>query len=120
MTNEKHTYYVCLARGQIMRTKDDSTWEYEIQATDEEIVRLREIFDSNYSSDWQGFFRAHVPYLQYHYDRENDANDANMYRIYEILHELGTPDAKKFIEEQGFLQHKPESLEHDPNQEETT
>jgi len=57
---ERKTYYISLGEGNISQVRTANSWDYQIQATDEEITRLRELFDQNYSSDWQGFWRAHI------------------------------------------------------------
>jgi hypothetical protein len=101
--DERHDYYIEIATGEISRSSTDSPWNFKISATDEEITRLREIFDSSHSIDWQNFYRSHVPYIQYHFDRENDAYDENMHQVYAMIHELGDDDAKKHIESMGIL-----------------
>ncbi|MCA1066476.1 hydrolase [Rossellomorea sp. AcN35-11] len=104
MNEERYDYYIEVATGEISRSSTDSPWNFKISATDEEITRLREVFDNNHSVDWQNFYRAHVPYIQYHYDRQNDAYDENLHLVYEMIHQLGDEEAKKFIESMGILQ----------------
>jgi hypothetical protein len=103
MSEIKNTYYIQMATGEISRSSTDSPWNFKIEATDEEITEMREIFDNNHSTDWQGFYRAHVPYVQYHYDRENDDYDDNLRKAYKMIHELGDDDAKQHIESMGIL-----------------
>ncbi|WP_456277908.1 hydrolase [Bacillus sp. AK128] len=100
----KKTYYISLANGEISQISTASPWNFKIEASDDEIVRLREYFDQIYSSDWQGFFRAHVPYVEYHHDPTNDAYDETMKSVYAMIYELGDQEAKQLIEEQGILQ----------------
>ncbi|MBM7649719.1 hypothetical protein JOC78_002693 [Bacillus ectoiniformans] len=97
MNEEKNAYYIQVGNGEIMRRATDSPWNFKIYANDEEITALRELFDANYSVEWQNFFRAHVPYVQYHYDRQNDGYDGNMKQIYEMIYELGDDEAKEHI-----------------------
>jgi hypothetical protein len=103
MESEKKTYYISMANGEIMQTSTASPWNFKIEATDQEIIKLREFFDQNYSADWQSFFRAHVPYVQYHYDRENDAYDKTLEEIYRMIFELGDESAKEHIRSIGIL-----------------
>lgn len=103
MNEQKKTYYIDVGTGEISQSATSSTWSYKIQANDEEITQLRELFDSNYSNEWQNFFRAHVPYVQYHYDRENDAYDNTMQQVYGMLHQLGDDEAKAHIESMNIL-----------------
>lgn len=103
MESNKKTYYISIANGEIMQSSTDSSWNFRIEATNEEIIRLRELFDQNYSTEWQNFFRAHVPYVQYHYDRENDAYDETLQKVYQLIYQLGDEEAKKHIMEMGIL-----------------
>ncbi|HZG74142.1 MAG TPA: hypothetical protein VEY51_21620 [Chondromyces sp.] len=103
MDQTKNTYYIQLANGEIMSRPTDSPWNFKIEATDEEITKLRELFDANYSMEWQNFFRAHVPYVQYHYDRENDSYDARLKQIYGMIYQLGDQEAKQHIKGMGIL-----------------
>ncbi|WP_335871352.1 hydrolase [Bacillus sp. 2205SS5-2] len=99
----KRTYYIGISTGEISSSSTDSPWEFKISANDEEITYLRDLFDSNYSTDWQSFFRAHVPYIQYHYDRENDAYDQNLQQIYATIYELGDEEAREHIGKMNIL-----------------
>ncbi len=100
---ERKTYYISLAEGSISQVSTASSWDYQIQATDEEITQLREIFDQNYSSDWQGFWRAHIPFLQYHFDRQNDAYDNGLQQAFKMIYELGDEATKAHIKDQGLM-----------------
>lgn len=100
---ERKTYYISLAEGSISQVSTASSWDYQIQATDDEITQLREIFDQNYSSDWQGFWRAHIPFVQYHYDRENDAYDNGLQQAFKMIYELGDEATKSHIKDQGLM-----------------
>jgi hypothetical protein len=103
MDEQKKTYYIDVGIGQISQSATSSTWSYKIQANDEEITQLRELFDQNYSTEWKNFFRAHVPYLEYHYDRENDAYDSTIQQVYGMLYKLGDDEAKNHIESMNIL-----------------
>lgn len=103
MENSKKTYYITVGQGHISQLSTDSPWDYKIEATDEEILQLREYFDQVYSSDFQGFLRAHTPYVQYHYDRENDAVDDTNKQIYKMIYELGDEETKNHIRSQGII-----------------
>lgn len=99
----RKTYYISLAEGSISQVSTASSWDYQIQATDDEITHLRGIFDQNYSSDWQGFWRAHIPFVQYHYDRENDAYDNGLQQAFKMIYELGDEATKAHIKNQGLM-----------------
>jgi hypothetical protein len=103
MDQQKKTYYIDVGSGQISQSATSSTWSYKIQADDEEITQLRELFNQNYSTEWKNFFRAHVPYVEYHYDRENDAYDNTIQQVYGMLYKLGDEDAKNHIKTMNIL-----------------
>lgn len=103
MAEQKKTYYIDVGHGQISQSATASTWNFKIQANDEEITQLRELFDQNYSTEWQNFFRAHVPYVQYHYDRENDAYDDTINQVYGMIYKLGDQEAKNHIDSMNIL-----------------
>ena len=114
MDQQKKTYYISVAQGEISQVSTASSWDYKIEATDEEITQLREYFDQNYSSEVQGFLRAHVPIMEYHNDSTNDAYDETMKKIYTMLYELGDNEAKEHIKSQGIisnLEHETKSLD---------
>lgn len=99
----KKTYYISVGTGEITQSATDSPWNFKIEAADEEIIKLREHFDQNYSTEWKNFFRAHVPYVQYHYDRENDAYDETMVKVYKMIYDLGDEEAKEHIRSMGII-----------------
>lgn len=101
--SEKKTYYIAVGTGEISQSRSDSTWNFKINATDDEIKTLRAYFDQNYSTEWKNFFRAHVPYVQYHHDRENDAYDDTIQKVYGLIYELGDEEARNHIETMGIL-----------------
>ncbi len=103
MSQEKKTYYITVGTGEITKSRTDSAWNFKIEATDDEIIQLRELFDQNYSMEWQNFFRAHVPYVQYHHDRENDQYDDTIVQVYQMIYNLGDAEAKQHIESMGII-----------------
>lgn len=103
LSMEKKTYYISVSAKEISQIKTASPYEFEIQATDEEIRKLREIFDEAYSADWMSFLRAHVPYVQYHQDKENDIVDKDLKLAYQLIHDLGNTEAREHIESMGIL-----------------
>ncbi|WP_010678505.1 hypothetical protein [Bacillus timonensis] len=99
----RKTYYIAVGSGEISQVKSGSTWEYKIEATDEEIQQLRKLFDANYSNEVENFLRAHVPFIEYHYDSSNDKYDTNMLQIFQMIYQLGDQEAKDFIQSEGIL-----------------
>lgn len=101
---EKKTYYIEIGSGQITQSATDSPWNFKIEATDEEIRRLREQFDIIAANAPADFLRAHIPFKEYHFDKENDIYDEALRNIYRLIYELTDMEAKKTIEEMGILQ----------------
>ena len=107
MGENRKEYYIDLPSHQISRNGEFSPWTFKIEASEGEIIRLREYFDLEHEADVGSFYRAHVPYIQYHYDRPNDHYDQNLKKVYELIYELGDSDTKQFIESTGVLDEKP-------------
>ncbi|MDP4172267.1 MAG: hydrolase [Bacillota bacterium] len=103
MNHIKKTYYIDVGSGEISQSASSSSWNYKIEANDEEIIELREYFNQNYSTEWQNFYRAHVPYVQYHYDRENDSYDQTSQKIFQMLYDLGDEETKQHIQSMNIL-----------------
>ena len=103
MEEQKKNYFIDVGTGIISNSATGSTWSYKIQATDEEITQLRELFDQNYSTEWKNFFRAHVPFVEYHHDQVNDQYDSTIQQVYGMLYKLGDQEAKTHIDSMNIL-----------------
>ncbi|MFD1706741.1 hydrolase [Siminovitchia sediminis] len=103
MNDQKKTYYISVGPGEILTTPSASPWQFKIEANDEEITKLRAIFDSSQVNSIGDFFRAHVPYVEYSNDSTNDQHDSNLYRVYHMIYELGDQEARDHIESMGIL-----------------
>jgi hypothetical protein len=100
---QKKTYYIDISSGEITQSASDSPWNYQIEATPEEIQTLRTYFDQNEKADLVNFFRAHIPFLEYHYDKENDVQDYQLKQVYQFIYQYGSDDTKQHIESMGIL-----------------
>jgi hypothetical protein len=100
---DKKTYYVSVQAESIMENQGDAAYEFVIVADDREIGELQELFDALEDADQMTAIRAHIPYVQYHDDPENDDYDAQLTAVYRKLYELGTPETKRHIESMGVL-----------------
>lgn len=103
MEDQKKTYYIDIASGEISQSETASSWNFKIKANDDEITKLREEFAYNYSEGIQNFLRAHVPYVEYHNDTNNDHQDKSLIRAYQMIYELGDDEARNHIESMGIL-----------------
>ncbi|WP_438448658.1 hypothetical protein [Gorillibacterium sp. sgz5001074] len=94
----KRTYYISVGSGDIVQEKEAANFEFEIEATEEELNRLEELFEEKEEADNGSAQRAVTPYIEYHNDGENDVYDARLQDIYRLIHKLGTPETKAHIE----------------------
>ena len=58
---QKKTYYIEISSGEITQSASDSPWNYEIEATPEEIQTLRSFFDQNEKGDLLNFIQSTYP-----------------------------------------------------------
>lgn len=104
----KKKYYVALNSGEIMgeilQQPTDSSYAFEIEATESEVRQLNSLLGSLTTGDMQTFWNAHIPFLYYNESGKNEGYDQTYNQIYEMVYQLGTPDTKKQIEQLGLLQ----------------
>jgi hypothetical protein len=102
---KKKTYYVAVSPGEILQPQHSETgnFEFEIRATEEELDQLQEWFEELQEADDDTAARAHIPFREYHNDKENDAADYYLAQVYRKLHELGTPETKAHIQSMNIL-----------------
>jgi hypothetical protein len=101
---KKDTYYVTVD-GTIHSEKllDDAPYDFEIQATEEEIKNLQDLFQRAYDSDWDTYLEAHLPYHTEERQRQSLDVDEKVKEIYSTIYQLGTDETKKSIESLGLL-----------------
>ncbi|MCR8631153.1 MULTISPECIES: hypothetical protein [Paenibacillus] len=101
---EKKTFYVSVGQGEILEPSNmTGNFEFEINATEEERDQLEELFEESMEAQEDTGIRAHIPFREYHNDKENDAADYYLAQIYKKLHELGTSETKAHIESMNIL-----------------
>lgn len=101
---DKKTFYVAVGSGDIFENKTDAPYEFEIEATEQELSELRGLFDAQQTADWGTFVRSHVPIMLYSIlDQGNEQYDSYMTEIYSKIYELGSPATKYEIERLGLL-----------------
>ncbi len=105
---EKKTYYISMAfgtrAGEIRTRKDENSalFEYEIEATPEELDQLEKLFTKVGETDFTTFAKAHIPFLD-NEAKENLQEDDGIRRIYRLLYQLGTEDTKNKLREAGIV-----------------
>lgn len=106
---EKKTYYVSMdfgtRAGEINTQKDENSalFEYEIEASSEELDQLEKLFTEVGETDFTTFAKAHVPFLD-NEAKENLQEDDGIRRIYRLLYQLGTKETKNKLREAGIVQ----------------
>ncbi|WP_050183946.1 hypothetical protein [Domibacillus robiginosus] len=102
MELEKQTYYVDLNSESILPEPMDSP-SFVIHATQKEAEVLKAVMDDKYGADVDAFVRAHIPYLEYHHDPQNDRYDASQKILYSLIYMMGDHAAKQHIKQMGIL-----------------
>ncbi|MCP3775084.1 hypothetical protein NLX71_17565 [Paenibacillus sp. MZ04-78.2] len=98
---EKKTYYIAVGSGEKQEPEEATgNFEFEIQATEEEVDKLQDMFEELALNEENTAVRATMPYREYRSDKENDEHLTGIYRM---LHELGTPDTRRHIEAMNVL-----------------
>lgn len=103
---EKKTFYINLGSQEISQIKEGNNDAFTIQATEEEMFRLRQVLNEVFDSDERSFWRSHIPYRHYSKDEDNDEYDGEMRHAYQMIYELGDERTKAFIEEIGMTQNE--------------
>ncbi|WP_432352540.1 transposase [Sporosarcina sp. A2] len=98
-----YTMYVSVAHQQINIHKFDSPYEYVVNVPREYIQVFHHLFDQTHELEFFNFLRSHLPYVPYHYDRDNHRVDRRMYKVYALIHEFTDDESKKFIEQLPFF-----------------
>ncbi|MCA1011038.1 hydrolase [Halobacillus halophilus] len=100
----KNKYYINVGTQEISLNHDANNDDFVVYATEEEIIKLREIFDEVYNSDMRSFFRAHIPAMPYHQDQDNDDYDVGMKSAFRMIHDLGDEMTREHIEQMKILE----------------
>lgn len=90
--------YVSVMHQQIYHHPDDSPWEYEVNVDREYIPIFHRLFTQVDVLEFRNFLRAHLPYIPYHYDRDNHEIDKRTMKVYALIHEFTDEKSKRFIE----------------------
>ncbi|ARI76731.1 hydrolase [Halobacillus mangrovi] len=101
---EKNKYYINIGTREISVNHDANNDDFIVEATEDEILALREVFDEIENADNRSFYRAHIPAKPYHQDEDNDDYDYGMRVAFRKIYELGDEMTKKHITEMGILE----------------
>jgi len=101
---ERQKYYVSVQAHTIMANQGDAGYEFEIEATPDDLGRLNELFEELEDFDEASYIRNQLPGIPYNYDSENDGYDYFLKEIYRTLHQLGTAETKDHIATMNILE----------------
>ncbi|MBP1931199.1 hydrolase [Ammoniphilus resinae] len=100
---DKQKYYISVQSKEIFSDPTIDEWEYEIEATENEVTILQELFNKMQEKDGDTFVPLITPYVPYHDDKPNDDYSDALIQTYRFIHRVGTPEAKEHIESMGML-----------------
>jgi len=103
---ERQKYFISVGEGEISKIPYHNNDHFVIFANEEEIGLLRSKFENLHESSFDSFLRAHVPFIPYHNDEENDMYDNNLTETYQMLYDLGDEKTKKHVQSMGILSDK--------------
>ncbi|NHN33679.1 hypothetical protein [Paenibacillus agricola] len=91
------TCYISVQAKTIMENQGDAAYEFEIKASQEDIEKLRELFEVMEEYDEGTYIRAHLAGIAYHLDSDNDGYDDTLKEIYSMIAKLGTEETKDIV-----------------------
>jgi hypothetical protein len=103
MNEPKQSYFINIQSHEIFSEPDGAEWDFKIKATESQVAVLQRLFDQNDETDWESYFRAHIPYLEYHHQPQNKEYDLRILLIYSLLYYLGDEKTRAHIREMGIL-----------------
>lgn len=98
MTNQLYTMYVSVVNQQVYAEPYSSPWEYKVQVTKQAYPVFEHLFSQVDQLEFRNFLRSHLPYIPYHYDKNNHDIDLRMMKVYALIHEFTDDETKRFIE----------------------
>lgn len=95
---DKQKYYVSVGSGEILNDPTSSSYQFEIEATEADVIRLGRLFDQASSASGEGFL--HIRAIE---KEKNQPHDEAMSSIYQTLYDLGDDSTKQHIESMSIL-----------------
>lgn len=96
---EKRKFYVSVNSGEIVEDPTITPWQFEIEATKEEVDKLRDLFDQASSQNMDRFYRLPHPFKGGEVDHELTNYDKTLQEVYRMIYDLGNQEAKDHIEQ---------------------
>ncbi|MFC0211140.1 hypothetical protein ACFFK0_01540 [Paenibacillus chartarius] len=98
---EKKTFYVTVEHGTILADREADGFEFEIEATEEELDRLQQLFEDTSAAEEATAARG--MFAPVNVEAYNNDYDDHLVQVYRMLHKLGTPETKRHIESMNIL-----------------
>lgn len=96
---DRYKMYVSVTDQRVYHHPDDSLWDYEVRIPRQYIPIFHALFRQTSELEFRNFLRAHLPYVPYHYDRDNHDIDVRTQMVYALIHEFTDNESKQFIEQ---------------------
>ena len=96
---DRQRVYFSLAHKTYYTNPYEGQWNFELNVDRQALDVFEKIFQQMQLLEIANGWRAQLPYLLYHLDRENDELDLRLKKIYALIHEYGDEDTKEFVEQ---------------------
>lgn len=93
------TIYVSVANQSYSYHPEGLPCEFALKMDPSFIPIFSNLFEQMNWLEFHNAVRAHLPYLQYHLDKENDEIDLRIKKVYALIHEFGDDKTKQFVEQ---------------------
>jgi len=104
---DKKLYYISLHTSmgtvEIRDSMGNTTYDFEIEATPEDISRLEKLVANARGADIMSFLHPHYIPGADKGDEDNAVYDQNLNEIYRQIYRLGTPSTQAQLQEMGIL-----------------
>jgi hypothetical protein len=100
---DKKTYYVTVQHGEIMEDATAFNYDFVIQANEDELDELQEIFENAAEAEATTYRRVYIPSPIDQYNEENSLYDSSLREVYNKLHQLGDKKTREHIEKMNIL-----------------
>ena len=93
------TIYVNVANQTYSYVPLGEPCEFKLKMDSQKAKVFEHLFLQLNSLEFHNLVRAHLPYIPYHLDEENDEIDTRLKKIYALIHEFGDENTKQFVEQ---------------------
>ncbi|WP_134687157.1 hypothetical protein [Brevibacillus migulae] len=103
---EKKKYYLSIHSSpntwEVREGGEDSTFDFEIEATPDEKKQLEDLFTSANDDDFRSYLHGHLLFTDVE-DQDHEAYDHTLNELYHKIYEFGTPETKQKMEQMGII-----------------